>query len=191
MSEFINTIDVIGDDAVIDSIIQKTITEFKDNRVEKIGDYAFNNCTALETVELPNAKQIGQQSFVSCVSLDRISFPAVSTIGRACFDKCSGLTSLDCSALTAIERYGFQYCTALGTLILRNGTVCKLYNIDAFISTPIASGTGLIYVPAALVDSYKSASNWSTYASQFRALEDYTVDGTVTGELDESKILGG
>ena len=34
----------------------------------------------------------------------------------------------------------------------------------------------------------KTASIWSTYASQIRALEDYTVDGTVTGELDPSKI---
>lgn len=50
------------------------------------------------------------------------------------------------------------------------------------------SGTGYIYVPRALVDTYKAATNWSTIADQFRALEDYTVDGTITGELDESKI---
>ena len=34
----------------------------------------------------------------------------------------------------------------------------------------------------------QAATNWSTYAAQFRALEDYTVDGTTTGELDETKI---
>ena len=43
----------------------------------------------------------------------------------------------------------------------------------AFNMSPIASGTGYIYVPAALVDSYKAASNWSTYANQIRAIEDY------------------
>ena len=59
---------------------------------------------------------------------------------------------------------------------------------NVFKNTPIASGTGYIYVPRALVDSYKVATNWATYAAQFRALEDYTVDGTVTGDLDESKI---
>ena len=41
MSEFINTIDVLGDDAVIDSIIDRTITEFKDNTLTTIGQYAF------------------------------------------------------------------------------------------------------------------------------------------------------
>ena len=43
---------------------------------------------------------------------------------------------------------------------------------------------------AALVDSYKAATNWSTYADQIRALEDYTVDGTTTGALDETKVRG-
>ena len=52
----------------------------------------------------------------------------------------------------------------------------------------IANGKGYIYVPRAMVDTLKSATNWSTYATQIRALEDYTVDGTITGELDESKI---
>ena len=48
-----------------------------------------------------------------------------------------------------------------------------LKNISAFNSTPIKSGTGYIYVPMSLVDTYKSATNWSTFANQFRAIEDY------------------
>ena len=74
-------------------------------------------------------------------------------------------------------------------MILRNTEkACGLSNTSALSGTPIESGSGYIYVPAALVDSYKTASNWSTYANQFRALEDYTVDGTTTGALDDSKV---
>jgi hypothetical protein len=76
----------------------------------------------------------------------------------------------------------------LTTVILRSESLCTLENVSAFNGTPIASGTGCIYVPAALVNSYKTATNWSSFASKFRALEDYTVDGTITGELDETKI---
>jgi hypothetical protein len=54
--------------------------------------------------------------------------------------------------------------------------------------TKIASGTGYIYVPAARVNNYKSATYWKDYAAQIRALEDYTVDGTITGALDPNKI---
>ena len=40
-------------------------------------------------------------------------------------------------------------------------------------STPLAKGTGYIYVPRALLNDYKTAENWSTYAAQIRAIEDY------------------
>ena len=84
--------------------------------------------------------------------------------------------------------YGFANMNGLKALLLRNESLCSLSNTNAFSNSTVKTGTGYIYVPATLVDSYKAATNWSTYASQFRALEDYTVDGTITGELDESKI---
>ena len=72
---------------------------------------------------------------------------------------------------------------------MRSTEICTISKSDVLNNTPTTNNkTGYIYVPRALVDSYKSATNWSTYASQFRALEDYTVDGTIMGELDESKI---
>lgn len=82
------------------------------------------------------------------------------------------------------------YETPLTALILRSTKLCKIGMgiTNLFHGSPISSGTGYIYVPSALVDSYKADSKWSQYADQFRALEDYTVDGTVTGELDSSKI---
>lgn len=128
MADFINTIDVLGDDAVIDSIIMRTITEFKDNVITNVGAYAFHKCTSLVEVDLPN----------------------VSTIADN----------------------GFNNCSALVTLIVRSTAVCAL-KTNVFLSTPIANGTGYIYVPRALVDSYKAATNWSVYASQIRAIEDY------------------
>lgn len=68
---------------------------------------------------------------------------------------------------------------------MRSETMATLAGSHAFMDVNSAF---CIYVPAALIDSYKAATNWSAYANQFRALEDYTVDGTITGELDESKI---
>jgi hypothetical protein len=60
---------------------------------------------------------------------------------------------------------------------------------NAFDQSPIKSGTGYIYVPRALVEDYKVATNWSAYASQFRAIEDYTTDGTVDGLFCEIAIV--
>ena len=164
MAEFINTIDVLGDDAVIDSIIDRTITEFKDDKLTKIGDYAFHGCTALTEVDLPNVTELKTYAFNGCTALEMADFGAVTSFSSS-----------------------FTKCTSLISLILRTPSVVTLSG-GHFSDTPIASGTGYIYVPRALIEDYKVATNWSAYADQFRALEDYTVDGTVTGELDETKI---
>ena len=95
---------------------------------------------------------------------------------------------LDFPQLQTIKNTAFANCTKLKAFILRGSTVCTISNNTGFYGTPINGTSGYIYVPSALIDSYKTATNWSTHASQFRALEDYTVDSTVTGALDESKI---
>ena len=45
-------------------------------------------------------------------------------------------------------------------------------NINMLQSTPIANGTGYVYVPDDMVDTYKSATNWSTYASQIKGMSE-------------------
>ena len=58
MADFINTVDAIGDDALTDSIIMRTIAEFRDNNIKTVGQYAFFSCTALALVDLPNATKV-------------------------------------------------------------------------------------------------------------------------------------
>ncbi len=50
--------------------------------------------------------------------------------------------------------------------------VPTLSNSNAFANTPIAQGTGYIYVPDNLVASFKTATNWSTYASQIKGVSE-------------------
>lgn len=162
---FVNTVDIVGDEALTNSFIDRSIREIADNLVTKINDSSFRGCSKLTTADFRAATEIKDYAFYGC----------------------SALTTVNLSVATLIDYNAFNGCSALTTLILRSGTICSL-NFSSLQKTPIASGTGYIYVPRALLDSYKAASGWSTYASQFRALEDYTVDGTITGALDESKI---
>ena len=149
----------------IDALIDRSITEISSSSATSIGSYAFYSCSGLTTANFPVATSIETSSFQSCRSLTTANFPVATSIGASAFRSCSELKSL----------------------LLRNNKVCTLSNTNAFNSTPISSGTGYIYVPSALIEQYKTAKNWSTYASQFRALEDYTVDGTITGALDPAK----
>lgn len=180
-----------GDDtetiAKLNAVIDRSIVEIRSD-VEKIGDYAFYNCLQLTTADFPVTKSIGLYAFRGCSQLTTADFPIATSIGNGVLYNCSKLTTADFPAVTSIEMYAFRGCSKLNALALRSQSLCSLSNSNAILGTPISSGTGYIYVPSSLVDTYKSETNWSTYATQFRALEDYTVDGTITGELDADKI---
>ena len=191
-----------GDTSIEDGLIDGTLSgAYSNDRVTKIKDYTFYNCSSLTTVDLPVATSVGGSAFRECSSLTTADFPVAKSVGTYAFYNCSSLTTVDLPVATSVGTYAFYACRSLTTFILRNTTkVCALSNTNAFNFCYHYHGTvnstynpdglkdGYIYVPASLIDDYKVATNWSTLATQFRALEDYTVDGTTTGELDESKI---
>jgi hypothetical protein len=87
---------------------------------------------------------------------------------------CQKLEYADCGQVGNLPAQTFASSTALKTLILRKTSgICTLSNTNAVSGSGIGKGTGYVYVPAALIDTYKTATNWSNYAAQFRAIEDY------------------
>ena len=138
------------------------------------GSSVFRGATYLRTVDMPKLSKLEQFLFMGDTAFETATFPKVAYVAEQAMGSCSALTYVDLPICKRIDAKGFYNCSSLETLILRRTTdVCALANVSAFTGTPIASGTGFIYVPSALVDSYKSATNWSTFASQFRAIEDY------------------
>lgn len=164
------------------------------DEADTIQEYAFYRKTALERVRAPKVKTVGQYAFYYCSQLSGLELPSVENVGGYAFAYCLEIDTIDMPKAKSISTYAFSSCAKLKTIILRAGSVATLANTTALYYTPFAStGTGgILYVPAALVDSYKAANRWSTILSrsnnQIRALEDYTVDGTVAGELDPNKI---
>ncbi len=162
---------------------------------ESIGAYCFQGTKIVEA-NFPNATGLPTGVFFSCGTITTALFPKSKNVGGSMFRGCSKLKHIDFSSAETVEatafysNYALEYadfpkaksigatafiaCTNLKALILRRtDVVCTLANINALNQTPIERGTGYIYVPAALVEQYKAATNWSTYASQFRAIEDY------------------
>lgn len=144
-----------------------------DSDIATIRDYACYSQSKITSVNLPNLTRIGTHTFRACTQLTKINAPKVTYLGSYCFYTCSKLAKVDFPVLATIDTYCFAYCSALTAVIMRSSTVVTLVNSSAFNNSAVAKGTGFIYVPASLVDSYKSASNWSTYANQIRAIEDY------------------
>lgn len=195
MSEFINTVDTLGDDAMCDRIITKTLTEYMDSYIKSIGDYALYSCTSLNTIDLPNTTLIGLFAFYGCSKLKTINLPVVEVIdnygfygntvldsihiplvrelGKSAFYNCNNLARIDLPSAIFMDAQVFYNCRALTTVIMRSETMCEIVNVNAFANTPISNGTGFIYVPSALVDSYRNGTNWSAYSEQIRSIDDY------------------
>ena len=125
----------------------------------------FRFCYELTSVSLPMCENLGKGVFQRCRSLDSIYLPVVSIIDSYCFNDCSSLSQVSLPVCSYIGENAFQDCYLLSIITIGYSGVCSL-PYDAFNGTTIGDGTGSIYVPASLVDAYKTAENWSMYSSQ-------------------------
>lgn len=133
--------------------------------VETIFNNAFYYCHNLEHIELPSVKILDSNAFFICTKLSSATIPLVEKIGQNAFYNCN-LSEIDLPKATVISKGAFNTNKLLSSVTLSCDNICTLENSDAFADTPIASGTGYIYVPAVLYNSYRNATNWSIYADQ-------------------------
>jgi hypothetical protein len=115
--------------------------------VTEIGVAAFQHCTGLISITIPNSvTSIGERAFESCTSLTSITIPAsVTSIGNRAFIDCTSLTSVTCLPTTPPTLGYYAFLNTHANLAIK--------------------------VPSASVDAYKSATNWSNYASRIFAIE--------------------
>ena len=86
----------------------------------------------------------------------------------------------------------FAFCYSLKAIIIRSfgpnyWIDSKCFNYCNHILGTNGDKDGYIYVPRDMIETLSNTTNWSEVATQFRALEDYTKDGTTTGEFDDEK----
>ena len=196
-----------GGGEAISALIEGTITDYSGNETS-IRERCFYGCNNLVSANFPNAKSIGSYSFSYCDSLGSLSLPLVTiipdygiygckvltTVNLYSVEKiesrglgnCYDLTLINLPALSEIDTYAFSHCSSLTSIIILNNNICKLNGKNAFNGTPIESGTGYIYVPKTLVDTYKSATNWTTYADQIRAIEDYPDIANIVATMEDA-----
>lgn len=163
-----------GGEEEVAALLDNTMTELNNSIVTSLRIRACQGATSLVTANLPSVRTLGSYAFYQCSGLVRFKMPNLTTVSTQAFASCTKLQHADCGKLTSIPTQTFNACPALTELILRKAdSICTLPNVTGINSGPIGQGTGYIYVPSALIDTYKTATNWSTFANQFRAIEDY------------------
>lgn len=159
-------------DSNMDGILTRRETTIRNDRITYLGMEVFRNYESLAVVDFPNVTSTGDNTFFSCHSLRTVNLPKLSAVCINMFSY-SSLNRLDFPSVESIDTRAFYGCSGLVTLVLgKADTVCTLKNVNALDKTPIAKGTGYIYVPDNLVEQYKAATNWSTYASQIKPISE-------------------
>lgn len=90
------------------------------------------------------------------------------------FAYCDQLLTAEFSNVTYVGMGAFGYCIRLSAVIIRSSQIPRISMNSGgpFLNSSIARGTGYIYVPDDLVDDYKAAEGWSTYADQIKGISE-------------------
>ena len=178
-----------GDKSVLEEVVM--------NGVTSIPNYSFSNYTVLKSIGgLQNITSIGEQAFYNTKAMNiELNAPNLTSIGYAAFSY-SGITKAILGKITSIPGHAnfnyvpFRECTNLNFVDLPD-TLTSIGQ-QAFFGSPIATlicrattppslGANAIYghspalvifVPDASVEAYKTATNWSQYASRIYPMSD-------------------
>ena len=170
-----NTIELLGEEEIFRSLVQREITEFEDNKIEVIGDGAFSSCKKLTSVSFPNVTSIGNSAFDDCIALKNLSIPNATSIGNFVFSGCIALRSISLLEVTSTGQQAFFYCDALTSVSLPNVSSlgkdvfkeCKSLKNISFPNVKYIDG-GAFYSCKGLTEvSIPNATSIGTYAFRY------------------------
>ena len=100
-----------------------TSVRFKEG-LQKIEDWAFYNCSSLESITLPSTvTEMGYYAFSNCTNLREVIFnDGLKKIGREAFNNCTSLENIALpSTVTEIGDHAFNSCHNLREVTLNDG----------------------------------------------------------------------
>lgn len=162
-----------------------------------VGMDAFKECKNMVSVDLPKVTSVMSGAFAKCYKLATVNAPLLATLdGTNIFESCTALVKLVLPALKSVRTNALggsklyapsslkvldmlggkkggidtnlTYCTSFTTLVLRD-----TLGVTGTGSNFALGASHKVYVPDSLLEQYKTATNWSKYASQIFPLSEY------------------
>ena len=172
-----------------DVIIPESV-EFKGKiySVTSIGSYAFEYCSGLTSVIIPNSvTSIGGGAFDHCTGLTSVTIPnSVTSIGSEAFYCCSGLTSVTIpNGVTSIGSEAFYCCSGLTEMLCYTDIAPKGFSrcfedVEYIESTDLSSITLHVYDYA--IESFKALNMGFKDIVVFEKTTDFNLTYLVDGE---------
>lgn len=204
LSTLVDKVNDVRDDVELNGLLSDDLTEFKSESLTELRSYAFCNCKKLVKIDIPNCINIGTycfnstsslekieilksgsvsgtSTFYNCANLQKIILPLfVSTSASTMFQNCSKLQLIDIDTMV-LSFNPLTGCNNLKVLIYRRTSGVNSLGSISMIPSNFQSD-GFLYVPESLLESYKTATNWSTIADRIIKLE-----GTIYEDVYWSK----
>jgi hypothetical protein len=156
------------------------------DNVESLGTYAFLNCQSLtgeyrfeKLTSIGGGAFCGAGSWTNGCAIETLEFDVLETLTANSISMSpqtsanSKIKNIYFGNLKNIPSGNTFYYALINSIVIATNQLCSLGSTNIFVNSNIAKGKGYIYVPQSLLEEYKVATNWSTYANQFRAIEDY------------------
>ena len=115
-------------------IPSKIIVKGQDYTTTSIGIRAFQNCSSLTSITMPNSvTSIGSWAFGYCISLTSVTIGSgVTTIEGSAFWKCNRLKSVEIpDSVTSIGNNAFYWCNSLTSITIDSATIAGLGSSDS------------------------------------------------------------
>ena len=86
------------------------------NKLTYMGYGAFNGCSNLKNIHIPNCEYVSNEAFKNCVSLDNIDISNATYIKNLAFNGCTNLTHISVPNCSMIEQSAFKDCSNLKSI---------------------------------------------------------------------------
>jgi len=159
------------------------------NSVTSMGSYVFAQCKKLATVNLGTGlTKISDKTFSGCEKLTAITLPdKITSIGASAFENCSSLKKVTMgSGMKSIGSYAFNGCDNLTSVTVMSATPPTMSSSYCFTTTAYSNAT--LWVPAAVMNAYKSADWWRMFTKVNALSFDFCVDGIYYKKTSSSTV---